>query len=363
MKNTAKTVFAVVLCIIISASFFIPAGALTDFQKNIDTLTSGMNATFVYDMSNGKVIYTKNAKSKISIASTTKLVTSLVALEVMSPDTVITVGNEVYLVKPNSSLSGIYPGHKLKLRTLIAAMLMPSGNDAAYTVAVNAARAHSGNSTMDSADAVRYFCNLMNEYARKAGCTNTFFVNPEGWDNNNHYSTAEDMAKIAVLAANNAIIASTANLHKNYFIFASGHNITWTNSNELLNPDSKYYYEYAHGLKTGTTYSAGKCLIAYAEKGGRKLLVLAYGCATDDDRYARVRDIFEFIYNAPVLGDVDESGTVTAGDARIVLRASVGLEQITPVLKSRGDINKDGNINADDARMILRASVGLEKLE
>ena len=64
-----------------------------------------------------------------------------------------------------------------------------------------------------------------------------------------------------------------------------------------------------------------------------------------------------------MLGDVDESGTVTAGDARIVLRASVGLEQITPVLKSRGDINKDGNINADDARMILRASVGLEKLE
>ena len=75
-----------------------------------------------------------------------------------------------------------------------------------------------------------------------------------------------------------------------------------------------------------------------------------------------MRDIFEFVYSAPVLGDVDESGSITASDARIILRASVGLEEITPLMAERGDINKDKAIGADDARKVLRASVGLESL-
>lgn len=215
---------------------------------------------------------------------------------------------------------------------------------------------------MKNSDAVNYFCNLMNEYAKSIGCTNSFFVNPEGWDDPNHFSTAEDMTKVAVQAVNNAIISSIANLHRNKFYFASGENITWTNTNLLLDPDSEYYYSFAHGLKTGTTNSAGKCLVAYAEKDGRKLLILAYGCKEDEDRFGKVRDIFEFVYSAPVLGDVDESGSITASDARIILRASVGLEEITPLMAERGDINKDKAIGADDARKVLRASVGLESL-
>lgn len=362
MKNVRKAPLSLFLSILTVLCFLFPASAATGFQQKIDGFTENINAAVVYDMTAHKMIYSKNEKAQISIASTTKLVTALVALEITGPDTVITVGDEISLIKPHSSISQIRPGHRLKLRTLIAAMLLPSGNDAAYTVAVNAARIHAGNSGMKNEDAVKYFCNLMNEYVRKLGCKNTYFVNPEGWDNTNHFSTAEDMTKVAIQAANNAIIASIANLHQNKFYFASGENITWTNSNELLNPNSKYYYSYAHGLKTGTTNAAGKCLIAFAEKDGRQLLVLAYGCKEETDRFGRVRDIFEYVYSAPVLGDVDESGTISANDARLILRISVGLEPVTDVIKSRGDINNDGKLAAYDARMVLRASVGLEDL-
>lgn len=363
MKNAGKTALSLFLSALFVFCLLLPAGAKTGFQQAIDEYAKNINAAVVYDMTAGKQLYAKNEKAQIAIASTTKLVTSLVALDITGPDTVITVGDEISLIKPNSSVSLIRPGHKLKMRTLIAAMLLPSGNDAAYTVAVNAARIHSGRADMKNEDAVKYFCNLMNEYVRRLGCTSTYFVNPEGWDDPNHFSTAEDMTKVAIQAANNAIIASIANIHSSRFTFYSGEWIKWNNSNLLLAPESEYYYQYAHGLKTGTTNEAGKCLVAFAEKDGRKLLVLAYGCKEETDRFGRVRDIFEYVYTAPVLGDVDESGNISAGDARLVLRASVKLEPITAVMKSRGDINNDGLLTAYDARMILRASVGLEALE
>ncbi|MBQ9946630.1 MAG: D-alanyl-D-alanine carboxypeptidase [Clostridia bacterium] len=368
MKTIIKSCFNIFLCLLLLSSVVVPAFAsVNETEKRIAALAENIHAVTVYDLSEDKLIYSKNADEKISVASTTKLVTSLVALDVLGPDRVLTVGTEISLIKPNSSVSFIAKGHRLKLRTLIAAMLLPSGNDAAYTVAVNTARVHSGNNKLSDTEAVKYFCNLMNEYVRTLGCNNTFFVNPEGWDDINHYSTASDMTRVAKAAANNAIIASIANIHSNKFYFTSGENITWTNSNLLLNPDSKYYYEYAHGLKTGTTNSAGKCLVAFAEKEKRQLLILAYGAKTDDDRFGRVRDIFETVYSAPepvvpFYGDLNKSGDITSEDARLALRAAVGLENKTSEIIKRGDVDRDNDITAADARIILRAAVGLEEI-
>lgn len=362
MKKYVKALLVSILCLAIMSGTLIPAFAMTGFEEAINSYCGNIKAITVYDMTADKMLFGKNENTQISVASTTKLITCLVALSVFQPDDVITVGQEIYLRKPNSSVCLIQPGHKLKIRTLIAALLLPSGNDAAYTVAVNAARKHSGQPDMSYERAVNYFCNLMNEEARRLGCENTYFVNPEGWDNKNHFSTASDMTKIAVAALNNAIIASIANIHYSRFYFYSGEWIDWYNTNELINPESKYYYPYAHGLKTGTTSAAGKCLVAFAEKDGRQLLICAYGCKEEDDRFGRVRDIFEYVYSTPVLGDVDENGAIDAADARIILRASVGLEEITVSLVSRGDIDKDNELTSSDARTILRVAVGLEKL-
>ncbi len=363
MKKHIKILFVSILCLAMMSGSLVPVLAMTGFEEKINTYCKNINAITVYDISAGEMLFGKNEDSQIAVASTTKLITCLVALSVFQPDDVITVGKEIYLRQPYSSVCLIQPGHKLKVRTLIAALLLPSGNDAAYTVAVNTAKKHSGQSDMSDERAVNYFCNLMNEEARRLGCENTFFVNPEGWDNPNHFSTASDMTKIAVAALNNAIIASIANIHFSRFYFASGEWIEWSNTNKLIDPASEYYYPYAHGLKTGTTDNAGKCLVAFAEKNGRKLLICAYGCKEEDDRFGRVRDIFEYVYSAPVLGDADESGVIDAADARIVLRASVGLEKITASLRTRGDIDKNGKLNSSDARTILRAAVGLEELK
>lgn len=362
MKKTVKFFTAALLCIALLSGSLISAFAMTGFQENINSYCGNINAITVYDVTEGRLLFGKNENKHISVASTTKLLTCLVALSVFQPDDVITVGQEIYLRKPNSSVCLIQPGHKLKVRTLIAALLLPSGNDAAYTVAVNTARKHSGQPDMSYERAVNYFSNLMNEEARRLGCENTYFVNPEGWDNENHYSTASDMTKIALAALNNAIIASIANIHYSRFYFYSGEWIDWYNTNKLLDPESPYYYPYAHGLKTGTTYAAGKCLIAFAEKDGRQILICAYGCKEEDDRFGKVRDIFEYVYSAPVLGDADENGAIDASDARIVLRASVGLEEITPLLRTRGDTDRDGVLTSSDARTILRVAVGLENL-
>ncbi len=367
MKKYVKILVVGLLCLALMSGSLVPAFAMTGFEEKINSYCENINAITVYDMTADKMLFGKNENTHIAIASTTKLITCLVVLDVFQPDDVITVGNEIWMAKPGSSASGIRQAHKFKIRTLLAALLLPSGNDAAYTAAVNAARKHSGQPDMSYEKAVTYFCNLMNEKARELGCNNTYFVNPEGWDNPNHYSTASDMTKIAAVAAGNAIIASIANIHANSFYpenpeISVYKSYSWKNTNKLIDPASEYYYPYAHGLKTGTTGDAGKCLVAFAEKDGRKLLICAYGCKEEDDRFGKVRDIFEYVYSAPVLGDADESGVIDASDARMVLRAAVALEEITVSLLTRGDIDKDGELTSADARTILRVAVGLEEL-
>lgn len=363
--SVKKTFSVIIICICVlfscRVSAFNALATALNTQK-VTALTTGINAVGVYDITSGQTLYTKNASSKISIASTTKLLTSLVALNYVSPDRVFSVGSEINLIKPNSSVCGLSYGHSLKLRTLIAGMLLPSGNDAAYTVAVNVARIQSGKADMSDTQAVEYFCSLMNEYAKELGCKNSHFVNPEGWDNSNHYSTVEDMALIARAAVGNAIITSVACISSQNFTFASGHHITWKNTNSLLDPDSKYYYPNAKGLKTGTTSSAGKCLVTYSEQNGHKLLVLVYGANTEDDRFDSTAQILKLLTFTSETGDVNGDGRLTAADARLVLRASVGLEELTAELLKMGDTDSDGKLTATDARSILRASVGLEVL-
>lgn len=367
MKTVRKSVTALVICVLTVISSLITVSADTTINDTLNTIATDIKYCAVYDMEEQRFLYTKNADTHISIASTTKLMTCLVVLSVFSPDDIIEVGSEINLAKYNSSSSYIRQGDKMRVTALLAALLLPSGNDAAYTAAVNTARQHSGNYSMDNNSAVKYFCNLMVEEAKRLGCENTYFVNPEGWDDPNHYSTVYDMTKIALAAADNAVITSIANIHSNSFYFIEGSaqpGRFWENTNLLLNPGSIYYYEYAHGLKTGSTPNAGNCLVAFAEKDGRRLLVLAYGCpygkSYETIRFGKVKEIFEYVYSLPSFGDVDENGTITAADARLVLRASVNLEPVTEAISIRGDIERDGILNAADARHILRAAVNLE---
>lgn len=242
-------------------------------------------ASAFYCVDDNTFLSAVNVGEHVAPASITKLLTASVALYYIDPDEVFTVGTEQELVQPNSSLSFIAEGHMLTMRDLIAAMLLPSGNDAAYTVAVSTARAVIPGVEMTDTEAVERFCGLMNIFAAKLGMTGSHFANPDGWDNEEHYTTASDLVKLAEYALSIPLICENAATLSKYVVFESGENVTWWNSNKLINPNSEYYCAEAVGLKTGTTPNAGYSLVAAFEKNGKTYISIVSGGETDSERY------------------------------------------------------------------------------
>lgn len=255
----------------------IAAGFLYDSELNAEIA--------FYCVEDHEFLYSKKADERIAPASLTKLLTASVALYYISPDEVFTVGSEQELVPAKSSRCLILPGHRLKLYDLITGMLLASGNDAAYTVAVSTARALNPEISMTDSEAVDHFCGLMNDFAKKLGMKNSHFTTPDGSDSDDQYTTVTDLLLLSEYALSVPDIYEISSAYQKYVIFESGENITWTNSNKLLCPDSRFYSEYALGMKTGTTNRAGKCLIAVFVKNGKTYISIVVGCFTDSDRY------------------------------------------------------------------------------
>lgn len=240
-------------------------------------------------------LYEKNSLSTIYPASMTKLLTACTALYYISPDTIYTVGSEQNLVGYGSSLAYIGYGNRLTLRDLIAGMLICSGNDAAYTIAVNVARDVSGNPYMSDSEAVSCFAQLMNSYAYNIGAVSSNFVNPDGWDDYSQYTTVHDMALISAHAMQYYEIRNIVSCSSKYVTFASGENTMWYNSNALLHPESPYYLPQAIGLKTGTTPLAGNCLIAVINSYGTEYIAIVAGCQTDSGRYEAIHQLISML--------------------------------------------------------------------
>lgn len=269
-----------------------------DILKKVFVLNPvDINAPYMglFDADDMAAVYTKNQDKKIAPASLTKIITACVALKYASPDEIFTVGSELNLVMPNSSLCFIKQGQRLSLYDLLTGMMVKSGNDAAYTIAVNIARKAANNKNMTNKAAAEYFCTLMNDFAKEVGAKNSHFVNPDGWDADNHYTTINDLALFCSYAIKHDELCEIVKIHKKTVVFESGESILWTNTNLLLNKDSSYYMPEAIGLKTGTTPDAGNCLIALAEFGSQKYIAIVTGCATNEGRYESMHKLFELI--------------------------------------------------------------------
>lgn len=251
-------------------------------------------ASALYSVDDKSIIYNDNINLKVAPASLTKLLTASVALKYVDKDKVFTVGSEQWLVQPYSSLCYLQIGNMLTLEDLITGMLMASGNDAAYTIAVSVARELEPDIYMTDDEAVRYFCKLMDNFACSIGMTQSNFVNPDGWDNDEQYTTVADLIKISEYALYVPEIREiTSTFQKNVTIY-SGENFTWTNSNLLLDPYSDYYCENAVGMKTGTTANAGNNLISVFHMNERNYISIATGCQSDTDRYELTLKLLSF---------------------------------------------------------------------
>jgi D-alanyl-D-alanine carboxypeptidase (penicillin-binding protein 5/6) len=229
-------------------------------------------AAILFDAATKEVLYYKNAVEPVFPASTAKLLTSLVTLDWCSEDEQITVGNEVSLIAVDATRAYLKAGEVLTLRNLLEGMLLPSGNDAAFAAAAYVGRKSLQDKNASAQAAIKEFIRLMNLKASELGAKNSCFKTPDGYDALGQYTTAYDMGRIGLAAINNDIIKSITKKSRSRNVFISGEDVTWYNTNNLINKDSGSYYSNAIGLKTGTSSMAGKCLIAAGRKDGRTVV-------------------------------------------------------------------------------------------
>ena len=241
---------------------------------------------FVYDCSSGEFVYISGSETeRVYLASITKLFTAHVALQYLDPEDEITVGEELNLVAWGSSVADLEKGDVLTVEMLIEAMMLPSGNDAAYVLAVAAGRVIDGNASLDVKSAVNVFMAQMNQEARLQGMLNTHFVNPDGIHDSNHYSSMGDLAILGKLALESPAIVRCCTVARDMVTPIEGDSFAWKNTNELIDPASEYYCPVCLGLKTGQTPDAGSCLLSAFDLDGRQIIIGVFGCPEKNDRF------------------------------------------------------------------------------
>ena len=253
-----------------------------------DALDFGISSgqAFVYDVEGKQYLYLKGESRVLYPASTTKLLTILYALTLLSPDTEVTPRDELELVEAGSSIAYIKPHHTLTVEMLIEGMLLPSGNDAAYALAAAGGRTLLGEVGADGRTAVSAFMDGMNRYAGQLGLCGSSFLTPDGnEEQGQHYSTVEDMTLVSRLAAENELIMRYAGISSDDVVYASGETNHWENTNLLLHPDSEFYSPSVTGLKTGSLGKGKYSVIVTAEIGGKQYIIGVFAAETSKDRF------------------------------------------------------------------------------
>lgn len=250
---------------------------------------------FVYDCKAGNfLISSGQASERVYPASITKLFTAYVAMEYLQPDTQITADDALDMVAWGSSVAKIKKGDVLTAEQLVEAMMLPSGNDAAYMLACAAGRAMKSNPQLSASAAVQAFMAQMNTKAKDAGMTDTHFVNPDGIHDNSHYTTFADLTILGKLSMENETIMRYAIVPREQ-VELHGETVNWKNTNALIDPATDYYCPYAIGLKTGQTPSAGSCLLSAFRKDEQELLIGVFGCPEEEDRFDDTLQLFNQI--------------------------------------------------------------------
>lgn len=282
MKRIVSFCFALLLCLAVlpslhtaKADTFNPDSIYEPYYILVDA----NNPTAAY---NG---VEKEADKQVFPASTTKILSCIIALETGNLDDMVTVSAKAVDFGRGNSLMGLEEGDTFSMRDLLYGMMLPSGNDAAIAIAE-----HIAGSTDE-------FAALMNEKAQSLGMTHSHFVTVHGKQNDSHYTTVRDMARLTAYALCESpkskefreIVGTTS-----YTASSGPRALSFVNSNRMLidmpptedlpNPISCLYPD-AIGVKTGDTNAAGKCLIAAAEKEGVTLIAVLYGGTLDDPDY------------------------------------------------------------------------------
>lgn len=265
-----------------------------DFEDTIEVTASNVSELpktnsrryIVYDRISKSMIIGKNEDVKSAMASTTKIMTSIVILEKADLDEMVTVSAKAG--GTGGSRLGLKKGDKASVKNLLYGLMLRSGNDAAVALAE-----HVGGS-------VKEFAELMNEKASELGLTNTHFVTPHGLDDANHYTTALELAKLTDYAMNNETFSKIVGT-KSITIYINNQPRQINNTNELLGALNGVV-----GVKTGFTNNAGRCLVTETKRNNMDIITIVLGADTKKDRTKDSVNLIEYTFSKYKMYNVEE---------------------------------------------------------
>ncbi len=269
-------------------------GALAETPADYNTKVPQMlreghlyaDSAILVDATSGDVLFSKNARARMYPASTTKVMTLLLALESgIAMDTTIVIPQAAAEIPADSSLIPVFPGDMMSFRDLLYGFMLTSGNDGANAIAVLV----SGN--------VEAFVEKMNRRAKELGCEDTHFANPHGYHDPQHYSTALDLARIAsegVKLDAFRRITSAPNYVMNLQRGNKAMEQRVVNTNSLLKSDNTYYYPDCIGIKTGYHSMAGQCFVGAAERDGVRLVTVDLHSMGSVDKWVDTIRMFNY---------------------------------------------------------------------
>lgn len=336
-----KFILCLITCIV-CLSILLPVKTLADNNN----LNINAESAILIDGDTGKILYEKSAYEKRAPASTTKIMTALLALEHCKTTDVATVTSEAITSVPSGySTDLLKMGEELTIKDLLYALLLPSSNEAANVLAIHIA------------GSIASFASMMNTKAMDLGCKNTHFVNPNGVHDDNHYSTAYDLSLIAKEAMKNDIfrqIVSTASYTLPNSNKYSRIDRTLITTNDLIKKQSNNYYEYAIGIKTGFTTPAKNCLVSSATKDGKTLIAVVLRSNTDNNRYNDTKALFNYGFDNFSKKDIVKSGSTiktidvknaTSATKNLNLVAETGINTMVTNDKLNDTIEPQINLN------------------
>ena len=251
----------------------------------------GAESFIVIESKTGKVIASKNPQEKQYMASTTKIMTGILAIEKLKDlDKTVTIPAECTNIEGSSMY--LVPNQKVKLIDLLYGLMLRSGNDAATALAYFA-----GNKSCEE------FIEEMNKKAVEIGAFNTHFTNPHGLHNKEHYTTAYDLALISKYAMENPVFKEIVGTKK---YVNSDNKVYITNKNKVV-----YQYKYGNGIKIGYTKTAGRCLVASANKEDFEVIVVLLG---DGNWFNDSYRVFDFVYDNYRFEDIIKKGQIVSHD-------------------------------------------------
>lgn len=265
-----------------------------DFEDTIEVTASNVSELpktnsrryIVYDRISKSMIIGKNEDIKSAMASTTKIMTTIVILEKADLNETVTVSAKAG--GTGGSRLGLKRGDKASVRDLLYGLMLRSGNDAAVALAE-----HVGGS-------VKGFAELMNEKASELGLTNTHFVTPHGLDDANHYTTALELAKLTDYAMNNETFSKIVGT-KSITIYINNQSRQINNTNELLGVLNGVV-----GVKTGFTNNAGRCLVTETKRNNMDIITIVLGADTQKDRTKDSVNLIEYTFSKYKMYNLEE---------------------------------------------------------